>query len=320
MAIPKGLGYEDTIVNGLELYRWSRLTGRTMLAPNVSHGQVSVVAAATRTIRVSAGQIFGHTIFDDLEQEDRQLPEVVSGSQYFLIVRAAEWGTTNNSSIKVIAGTSERVIPPFEQNPGTRADTPLALVRITKDQPLPTEIVDLRLIAEEPGVYTIFDDLALQLADRPGVQCYNPNTQTLWSRVYNTQQQRVWIPIYRGTPGWTVYDTSANDYQYAGHGHRIASRRMANDVDARGRAKRKNDADFVASGTGYFLMRIPAGHRPAQEIRGTLQGRNTANAGYWSIYRNDPVYPNDPDFSILRAFPSITTPWLGIDGARWAID
>jgi hypothetical protein len=195
MAIDKGLGYEDTVVNGLELHEWSRLTGRTMLAPSVSGGQVTVVPSATRTVRVSAGPIFGHAIRDELVQEDiGPLPEVQSGSQYFMLVRAAEWGTTNNSSIKVVPGTASRAIPPFQQEPGTRADTPLALVRITKDQPLPTEIVDLRLIAEEPGIYTIFDDLALQLADRPGVQCYNANTKTIWSRVYNDKQQRVWIP------------------------------------------------------------------------------------------------------------------------------
>ncbi|MFH6689078.1 hypothetical protein ACH473_10710 [Cellulosimicrobium funkei] len=201
MAIDKGLGYEGTVVNGLELHEWSRLTGRTMLAPSVSGGQVTVVPSATRTVRVSAGPIFGHAIRDELVQEEiGPLPEVQSGSQYFMLVRAAEWGTTNKSSIKVVAGTSSRAIPPFQQEPGTRADTPLALVRITKDQPLPTEVVDLRLIAEEPGIYTIFDDLALQLADRPGVQCYNANTRTLWSRVYNAQQQRVWIPTYPDRP------------------------------------------------------------------------------------------------------------------------
>jgi hypothetical protein len=135
-----------------------------------------------------------------------------------------------------------------------------------------------------------------------------------------TTPQPEWFNETEATAPWVVYDTTNNDYEYAGHGHRPATRRTLNDVDGRGRARRKNGASFTASSTGYFLLRIPDKHRPAQECRGTLQGQNTADAGFWSIYRNDPVYPNDPDFSILRAFPSITTGWLGIDGARWAID
>ena len=76
-----------------------------------------------------------------------------------------------------------------------------ALVRISSTQTRPQEIIDLRPIAEEPGTYTVYDDLALQVIDRPGVTAYNAKTGLTYRRVYNQNSAREWQRVWDSPNG-----------------------------------------------------------------------------------------------------------------------
>lgn len=136
-------------------------------------GRVSVVSAATRTVRVNVGRIGGHGVMDTITAaQDIQITDslpVGSASKWYLIVARRTWQTTNATTFVAITGTATKQIPSGRNvAPGTIDDQPLALVQITGSSTVPTAIVDLRAIGWGKGAYEAYDDLVLQYMTKVG--------------------------------------------------------------------------------------------------------------------------------------------------------
>jgi len=192
-------GYPGAIVPGAVWAEMQQLLGRAHVVPGKSDWEPSAYGASARTVRLAPGTIGGDGILDKSDAPiDVQLPTVGSGTQYFLVGANRVWGATNKTTPGYVAGTSARALPAFTDNPGVQAFQPTALARVSAGDPTITDLVDLRAIAQEPGVYTIFDDLALQLIARPGVLAYNAVTGITRRRVYvgtSWTWQRVYDPL-----------------------------------------------------------------------------------------------------------------------------
>lgn len=175
-----------------------KLLGRQLAVPHDTDWKPTLNTGAARTVRLAAGELGGGGIFNVSDAPiDVALPVVSSGSQYFLITGKQTWGATNATVAAYVAGTSARAIPSYTNDPGTLQHLPVALARVSAGNTSLTELVDLRCIAEESGVYTIYDDLALQLIERLGVTAFNKNTGITYRRVLGpgsagAQWQRVW--------------------------------------------------------------------------------------------------------------------------------
>jgi hypothetical protein len=218
-------GYPNTIAPGSAFALMGYAFGRQYAAPFVSHCQVTDPGSGTRRVQISTGYLAGKHIVDHNDAiVNIDLPNASGSSQWFCIV-LNRWvdagGGDFKSEFGYVAGTSAKAIPALTQNPGIYDQQPIALVRISSTQTRPQEIIDLRPIAEEPGTYTIYDDLALQVIDRPGVTAYNAKTGITYRRVYNENSarewQRVWdaphgqrphLVMYRDTPFSSAIATS----------------------------------------------------------------------------------------------------------------
>jgi hypothetical protein len=223
-------GYPNTIAPGSDFALMGYAFGRQYAAPFVSHCQVTDPGSGTRRVQISPGYLAGKHIVDHNDAiVNIDLPNASGSSQWFCIV-LNRWvdagGGDFKSEFGYVAGTSARAIPALTQNPGIFDQQPIALVRIASTQTRPQEIIDLRPIAEEPGTYTIYDDLAMQVIDRPGVTAYNAKTGITYRRIYNENQAREWQIVDQpltgmvgngGTaaPGWYgASEATLNNYRY----------------------------------------------------------------------------------------------------------
>lgn len=177
-------GYPDLIPPGAAFALMQMTLGRQYMAQSATGCAVSKVAGGTRQTRVAPGYLGGKGILDYSDANVTQNHDVVaSGTRYDAVVlrrwidnTAVDPDVPFRSEFKIVKGTAARAIPLLTQNPGTLDDQALALVGHRAGETEAFEIVDLRCIAEEPGVYTVFDDLALQLIKRPGITAYNAVT------------------------------------------------------------------------------------------------------------------------------------------------
>lgn len=192
-------GYPGAIVPGLPWAQLQQLLGRQAMVPGKTDWEPSVNGSVARTVRMAPGMLGGDGILDSSSApEDVALPDPGAGnSRYYLVGANRKWGATNATTPGYVAGTAERKIPAYLKDPGVEAFRPVALARITGGGTAVTDLVDLRAIAKESGVYTIFDDLALQLIEHPGVVAYNANTKITRRRVYSTSGNTwVWERVY----------------------------------------------------------------------------------------------------------------------------
>lgn len=193
-----------------------KLLGRQLAVPSDTDWKPTLNTGAARTVRLAAGELGGGGIFNVSNAPiDVQLPVVSSGSQYFLITGKQTWGATNATVAAYVDGTSARAIPSYTNDPGTLQHLPVALARVSAGNTSLTELVDLRCIAEESGVYTIYDDLALQLIERLGVTAFNKNTGITYRRVLSrTGTSEVWERVWDTPAGVRPYFMLGRRNQY----------------------------------------------------------------------------------------------------------
>lgn len=179
-------GYPGAITPGSVWADVQQVLGRRLITPGVDDWEPSINGSAARTVSLAPGRLGGYGVLDvSTALENVPLPEVGSGAQYFLVGANRVWGATNATAPGYVAGTPDRRIPNFPDEPGVQAFHPVALARVTAGSPTITDLVDLRAIAAEPGVYNIFDDLALELIAQPGVVAYNVVTKVTRRYIYN---------------------------------------------------------------------------------------------------------------------------------------
>jgi len=179
-------GYPGAITPGSVWADVQQVLGRRLITPGVDDWEPSINGSAARTVSLAPGRLGGYGVLDvSTALENVPLPEVGSGAQYFLVGANRVWGATNATAPGYVAGTPDRRIPTFPDEPGVQAFHPVALARVTAGSPTITDLVDLRAIAAEPGTYNIFDDLALELIAQPGVVAHNVVTKVTRRYLYN---------------------------------------------------------------------------------------------------------------------------------------
>ena len=167
MAITS-IGYPGTIAPGEDWANLQRALGKHLAVDEPHAFRVTASSTGTRQVKVAGpGRAMGEGILDELDAtvEMPSLPSVPSGSKYFLIVLNRHWDDDSGgfrSELGYIEGTAARAIPAYVKTPGVLSQQPLALVRITAGNTVPTEIVDLRVVSTDgAGGNIVYDDLAL---------------------------------------------------------------------------------------------------------------------------------------------------------------
>jgi hypothetical protein len=184
-----------------------------------SAGEVVRVPSLARTVSVGKGRIGAFGVVDTLvgntqaAQLQVQFPNPSSGSVHHLVTCRRRWETTNATSIETVTGTSSPVVParPYADPGNTRDDQPLALYRVTKDDPLPYVVADLRVIGNK-GRYEATSKLVLDIpgyVDHPGYVVRIAGTDYLrtvagtWE-VIDSPVQIVAGPVGSYAEGWNA--------------------------------------------------------------------------------------------------------------------
>lgn len=289
------------ILPGLVWARMQNLLGRASAVPFADDWKPEANSGVARGVRMAPGMIGGGGILDMSDAAiPLQLPELSSGSQYFLLGGERKWGATNATVGKYIAGTSARAIPSFTDNPGTEQFHPVALARVSAGNPAITDLVDLRCIAQEAGVYTIFDDLALQLIARLGVTAYNRTTKITYRRVLGPTGpvwERVWDATVGDRP--TIYAVCRTGAYRAGNStERLGWVTAANQVTM----AKTDDADAVFT---YQAGQIgPAGVRFVTKV-----------PGMYSLWGNMTISQNGTFSSMMLWGSAVHPPIGGLPGS-----
>lgn len=176
-STPTVVGFDGTVNET----QWARLTafmGVDFAVREPGDLRVDAVAGLDRTVRLAPGTAFAHGVTATFAPaadgtndgtNDLQAATVASGSRWDLVVLRYDWQPPGGTVTPVIiTGTSAKVIPTgLLDEPGVRADLPLALVRVEAGKTTPTAIVDLRVWHGNGGVLAA-DPLALGFLERVG--------------------------------------------------------------------------------------------------------------------------------------------------------
>lgn len=187
-------GFPDTIAPGGVWANIHRTAGR--LFGFADPAAFRPTNTTTRAIDVQPGALYAHGIYVSSNAAERvSLPNVVSGSQYFLVVADIRWNDDSGgyrTTLGYVPGTAARSIPTRSWSGGVRAQVPIALVRITAGSSTPTEIVDLRGCQTVAGEYQIYDDLALNIYGYVGTTIYNVMTKVQRTRRGTSSFSTAW--------------------------------------------------------------------------------------------------------------------------------
>lgn len=280
---------------------WSEtqvMLGRAYTVKTPDAAQPSIHPSAARTVSLKPGIIGGRGILDILSGvEDVSLPAESSGSRYHAIIADRVWGSTNATDITSVAGTSARALPStLLRSPGTRDQGQvIGLARVTANQTSVTELVDLRAIAEEPGIYTIFDDMALQLLERVGVVVYNRNTGVTRRRVVDPETMTaVWQRVWDSPSGERPFAYIGRSTPLPGWGPGVA---------------RLNGGSVVAKGAGADSHFTLSGDRLVVKT-----------GGVYAVHGQARVYDSSPYFAELYFGSRTQAPLGGLPGAAGSSD
>ena len=129
MAITS-VGYDGSVGESV----WGGLAARFgSPEPGVAgDSDLDVTLAGGDAVKVAAGTAYGWGVSDTTGGESVTLTRPPSGARHDLIVLRRDW-TTNTTALFVVQGGTERVLPETLNQPGVRADQPLALVQVPSE-------------------------------------------------------------------------------------------------------------------------------------------------------------------------------------------
>jgi hypothetical protein len=313
---------------------WARGSGRLGFS-YVAHGandcKVTTVGTGTRTVRVAAGAISGAGVTDVNDSPvDISLPNVTSGSKWFLIIADRVWETTNATTFDYIEGTSTRQLPPRTVDPGVQDQQPLALVRIQAGQTLPQEIIDLRVIGSNNGVMVGFDELCLSYLTDVGTVVRIGETE--YVRTISGVGAAQWVinaPAQTGTIGYLISGGNPAYGRYSGaYPANIRYSLKDGRVTLSGMVKRIAATATVSNGQDFPITQpIPAEIRPAQITDGVI---GTAAASFLSTHAATELIYKSSDSRIYvrhRRYlgDSSSLPitqnswWVSLEGVSWLV-
>jgi hypothetical protein len=164
----------------------------------VAHGpndcKVSVVSNATRTVAIAPGRISGGGVSDYNDADALiELPNVTSGTTWFLIGARRTWQTDNETVFDYIEGSSDMVLPPRPTDAGDEDFQPLALVPVTAGITTPGNPIDLRCVGINGGILVAQHDLVRSYMDEVGTAIRIGSSE--WHRVFNASGVASWIDV-----------------------------------------------------------------------------------------------------------------------------
>lgn len=253
-------GYTGAVNN----VQWAGMAGSLgfdYVAKGPNDCKASAVGSATRTVRIAAGVIAGGGVIDYVSTPvDIALPNVTTGSRWYLIVAERTWQTTNATVFTYVAGTGVKQIPGRTTGFGTKDQQPIALVRIAAGQSIPAEVVDLRVVGSNNGVMIGFDALALQYLDTAGTVVRIGGVD--WTRSISSSGALVWEPDER--PGaWQPISGVGGWSAPAGGAESPRMRRVGDEIVGTGLVVRANSAATIGYG-GMLVGYVPAGMAPEE--------------------------------------------------------
>jgi hypothetical protein len=212
-------GYPLTIAPGGPWANAHRSAGRRYTAETVGACKVTAVSGGTREVSIATGAIAGVGV-RDLNDAAVTIALPSSGSvAYYCIVARRRWNDDaggNRTEFGYVSAGTSRVIPTLARTPGTIDEQPLALVRINVGETAPAEIVDLRLIAEDGGVFSAYSDLALSDAERIGARVRVISSGLTYERVATTGGGAAWVRSTVGGGLIAVHEGAFADLAHSG--------------------------------------------------------------------------------------------------------
>jgi hypothetical protein len=160
------IGYTGTVTDA----EWARLIplagGSEYTVPGPDDYNATV-ASGDRNVDISPGSAAGQGILDENDAHVViNIPSVGSGSRWDMIGLKRDWGAGTTTVVR-IAGSSSKVLPSRDHNPGVLDVQPLWLVRVAAGQTTVQEFVDLRAFVGNGGAFAL-NDLVLSYLDRVG--------------------------------------------------------------------------------------------------------------------------------------------------------
>lgn len=302
MAITS-VGYDGTVREG----GWAALA--PYLGAEYRNGGVSlsIVGNADRTVRVSAGPLFGYGILDTLTgNTDLQAGTITSGTRWDTVVLRRDWQPTpgGGSSLLILPGaSSQQVAAQVQHDPGVVDDQVLGLIKLVSGFSTIQELVPWDLDRRNIPMYRAADDLpdpAGEHYGQPLLQFRNHAIDIL-ARVGGPGSES-WLSALN--PDWAPM-TIASGYQTFS-GDVPQYRVVGDELKLRGRFERTSHAAF--SSTYTTVASVPPSFGPKRESYqqiGSSFSSATGGGGMFHIMTSG---------IIQVQFPQDLVTWASFDG------
>lgn len=306
-------GYPGTI----DAQQWAEAQpglGERYWVESASAAKVTALGSAARTVRISAGRIAGHGVFDILTSSvDLELPNPSSGTVYYTVVARRTWQTSNATTIEAVAGTNARAVAVARNTtPGVIDDQPLALVAVTKDQNDVVVSDDLRCVGSK-GDYEATSELVLSTVgymDKPSNRIRIAGIE--WLRTMAGTWERVEFPITTSSgiiatyqDGWNA-DAPGTSYMVR-DGRR---RSMFLELRRQGSSIAVGSTGSIAN---HSVRQLDEQDRPAYSVVAAGLYRNSGGADYGCTLQ---INPNGHVF-LVHATPNADITYM--EPGNWSL-
>lgn len=193
MAITSSVGYGGSI-DETEWARMASLLGASYGVVGPDDWRVTTVPAADRTVAIAAGTGWGRGVRDINDGPVTLQGDVVAtGSRWDLVVARRDWELDGGkTTFEIVKGGATKQLPAGRLvGPGVLDDQPIALVRFTAGQQLPTELVDLRCWPGNGGLVAVAMEALAYLDDVGSRVSVGGFT---WERRFDPQGAPAWLP------------------------------------------------------------------------------------------------------------------------------
>lgn len=202
------VGYDGS-VNEAQWARLLPLAGSSHYGvEGPTHWKVTARTSVDRGLSISTGSGWGHGVLDTSDTVVNLTgASVSSGSRWDMVVARRNWGGAGGvTTFALVSGSSNKVLPARNANPGVLDDQPLALVQFTAGSTTPGTIIDLRCWSRNGGM-TAMDDMALAYLKEPGTSVYIRGIT--WQCEVDTAGNAIWsmlsahsrIPLFGASVG-----------------------------------------------------------------------------------------------------------------------
>lgn len=307
MAITS-IGYDGSV----DEKDWAALA--PYLGAEYRNGGVSLVAVGNvdRTVRVSAGLLFGYGVLDTLSgNTDLQAAAIASGTRWDTVVLRRDWQPTpgGGSTLMILTGTSaQRPAASVKSGPGVLDDQILGLIKLQSGLTTIQEVVPWTLDRRHIPMYRASETLpdpAGEPYGQPLLQFMNHAIDIL-ARVGGPGSES-WLSVLN--PDWSELNLASGYQTFSGDVPQY--RVIGGELKLRGRFERTNHAAFSNAYT--TVASVPPSFGPKRESYqqlGSSFSSATGGGGMCHILTSG---------LIQVQFPADLVTWASLDNISVAI-